>query len=336
MGMKGVPPPPLIVRRAMHVVWPFVGLGVSFLALPLLLAGCVQALFTRSARLLRVTGVVVLLVWVDIRLLVGCWRLWFASPRKDSPTWLADHERLLVACLDEALTIGRRWVGFEVVLDQPMWFGRDDAPLVAFARHAGPADSLAIAWLLARTAERLPRIVLAEALRWDPGLDTILTRLHSFFVPSSSGAGDDRVGGVARLAASLRTHDVLLLFPEGENWSPTRRRRLVARLRARGETARSRRAAALHSVLPPRTRGVVAALTARPDADIMVVAHAGFGRLTSPREIYAAVPFRDRPFLVRTWTYAAQEVPDDAEGIAAWIEGCWTEVDAWVSAHERP
>lgn len=334
MGMKGVPPPPLIVRRMMHVVWPFVGLAVSFVALPLLVAGCVQALFTRSARLLRMTGLVVLIVWVDIRLLVGCWRLWFASPRKDSPTWVEDHERLLVASLDEALTLGRRWVGFDVVLDEPMWFGRDDAPLIAFARHAGPADSLAIAWLLARTADRLPRIVLAEALRWDPGLDTMLSELHSYFVPSSAAPGDDRADGVAVLADSLQSHDVLLLFPEGENWSPTRRRRLISRLRSRGDGARARRAEELRNVLPPKTRGVVAALTARPDADVMIVAHAGFGRLTSPREIYAALPFRDRPFLVKTWTYAAEQIPEDPDGIGRWIDDCWTEVDAWVSAHE--
>ena len=319
----------------MHVVWPFVGLAVSFVALPVLVVGCVQALFTRSARLLRVTGLVVLLVWVDIRLLVGCWRLWLASPRKDSPTWLADHERLLVTSLDEALTLAKRWVGFEVVLDEPMWFGRDEVPLVALARHAGPGDSLAIAWLLARTAGRLPRIVLAEALRWDPGLDLILGRLHSYFVPSASGAGNDRSDGVAELAESLTPRDVMLLFPEGENWSPVRRRRLVARLRSRGLTARSRRAAQLHSVLPPRTGGVVAALTARTDADVMIVAHAGFGRLTAPKDIYAAVPFGDRPFLVRTWTYAAEQIPDDPEGIARWIDDCWTEVDAWVSAHEQ-
>ncbi|MEO7070724.1 MAG: 1-acyl-sn-glycerol-3-phosphate acyltransferase [Nostocoides sp.] len=334
--MKGIPPPPLIIRRAMHVVWPFVGLAVSYLALPFVVAGCVQALVTRSARLLRMTGLVVLLVWVDIRLLLGGWRLWFASPRKDSPTWVEDHERLLVASLDEALALARRWVGFDVVLDEPMWFGRDDAPLIAFARHAGPADSLAIAWLLARTADRLPRIVLAEALRWDPGLDTILSRLHSYFVPASSARGEDRARGIGALAHSLQTHDVLLIFPEGENWSPNRRRHLITRLRSRGEAARARRAEQLRNVLPPRTGGAVAALTARPDADVMIVAHAGFGRLTSPKDIYAAIPFRDRPFLVRTWTYAADQVPTDPDGITNWIEHCWTEVDAWVTAHEGP
>ena len=43
----------------------------------------------------------------------------------------------------------RRWVGLEVKLADRMHFGSDAEPLLALARHAGPADSLAVAWLLA-------------------------------------------------------------------------------------------------------------------------------------------------------------------------------------------
>ena len=45
------------------------------------------------------------------------------------------------------------------------------------------------------------------------------------------------------------------------------------------------------------------------------------------------MPFTRRPFLVKTWTYAADELPDDESGIAAWIEQQWDEVDAWVGEH---
>lgn len=336
MGLKGVPPPPLAVRRVMHVLWPLVVVVLTACALPVLVLGSVLAFVDRRARLLRVTGMTVLLMWVDIRLLVGCWRLWFASPRKDSPTWQADHEALLVASLDEAMALARKWVGFEVVLDAPMWLGDEDVPLLSYARHAGPADSIAIAWLLARTAGRMPRVVLAEALRWDPGIDTILGVLHSYFVPSASGAGDDRTRGVVGLAEHLTERDSLLLFPEGQNWSPTRRQRVIERLLSAGQLGRARKAERLRSVLPPKTRGVVATLTARPDADVMIIAHAGFGRLTSPGDIFRAVPFRDRPFLVRTWTFAAAELPHDPAAIEAWLEAQWVEVDAWISAHEEP
>ena len=124
---------------------------------------------TAGRRLFRATCLAVVLMWVDIRMLVGCWALWARSPDHSSPTWHEDHERLFSQALDSLMYYARRWVGLEVELTDRMHFGSADQPLVALARHAGPADSLAVAWLLSRTAGRLPRIVLAEALRWDPG-----------------------------------------------------------------------------------------------------------------------------------------------------------------------
>jgi 1-acyl-sn-glycerol-3-phosphate acyltransferase len=335
MGMRGVPPPPLFARRVLHVVWPLVGVVVTGLAVPVAVAGAFMVVVDRRARLFRTTCLAVILMWVDIRMLVSCWALWARSPDHSSPTWREDHERLFSQALDSLMYYVRRWVGLEVRLTERMHFGADAHPLVALARHAGPADSLAIAWLLSRTAGRLPRIVLAEALRWDPGVDTILTRIDSFFVPSSSGRGEERIAGVTRMAESMNTGDVFLIFPEGQNWTPRRRDGIIRRLHDRGEAERARRAEGLRHVLLPKSRGAWAAREARPDADVMVVAHAGFGQLTTPRLIWDAMPFHDRPFLVRTWTYAAQDVPDEPVAFAAWLDARWVEVDAWVDAHTR-
>ncbi len=336
MGMRGVPPPPLFARRVLHVAWPLVGVVVTGLAVPVIVAGALMVVIDRRARLFRSACLAVILMWVDIRMLVSCWVLWSRSPDASSPTWHEDHERLFSQALDSLMYYVRRWVGLEVRLTDRMHFGADDHPLVALARHAGPADSLAIAWLLSRTAERLPRIVLAEALRWDPGIDTILTRIDSFFVPSTSGRGDERVAGVRAMAESMNTGDVFLIFPEGQNWTPRRRDGVIRRLRDKGEAERAARAERLRHVLPPRSRGAWAAREVRPGADVMVVAHAGFGQLSTPRLIWDAMPFHDRPFLVRTWTYAAEEVPDDHEGFAAWLDERWVEVDAWVDEHTSP
>ncbi len=329
MGMRSIQPPPVLVRRALRVAWPLLALTITILGLPVLVAGALASVVDRRARLFRVTGLLILVVWLDVQLLIGCWRLRLADPRGASPTWYADHEQLLSDVLDKAMALGRKWVGFEVRLDDVMDLGDPDKPLIAFARHAGPADSLAVAWLLSRTGGRLPRIVLADALRWDPGIDLILTRLGSSFVPSASGAGDDRLAGVRRLADSLARKDALLLFPEGENWTPSRRGRLITRLREAGQHARARQAERLRNVLPPRTKGAIATLSARPDADVMIVAHAGMGRLTGAREIYAAIPF-ERPFLVHTWTYPAETVPREPAAIESWLAARWAEIDAWV------
>ncbi|MEI2776613.1 MAG: 1-acyl-sn-glycerol-3-phosphate acyltransferase [Tetrasphaera sp.] len=333
MALTSVRPPPVIVRRLLRLVWPSVAILTTILGLPVLVAGAVASLVDRRARLFRATGLTLLVVWLDVQLLSGCWRLRLADPRGSGPTWKADHEQLLADVLDTAMRVGKKWVGFEVRLDTVMDFGDPERPLLAFARHAGPADSLAVAWLLSRTAGRLPRIVLADALRWDPGIDLILTRLGSDFVPSLSGAGDDRLSGVRRLADSLGRDDALLMFPEGQNFSPSRRSRLIARLRERGQAARVKQAERLRNVLPPKTKGVIATLQARPDADVMIVAHAGLGRLTGVRDIYAAIPF-EHPFLVHTWTYAAESVPRDPAAIEAWLAQRWTEIDTWVEGRD--
>lgn len=329
--MKGIGAPPRIVRWLLRLLWPVIAIVVTVICVPLLPVAALLSLVDRRARLFRAVGLILITVWLDLQLHLGCWRLWLTE--RGSPTWHEDHEKLLVDVLDTVMRVGRKWVNFEVVLDNTMDFGEPDRPLLAFARHAGPADSLAVAWLLSRTAGRLPRIVLADALRWDPGIDLILTRLGSSFVPSLSGAGDDRLTGVRRLADSLAPKDALLIFPEGENWTPERRARLIDRLRERGQAARLRQAERLRRVLPPKTKGVIATLTARPDADVMVIAHAGLGNLTGPRALYDAIPF-DRPFLVHTWTYAASTVPREPEAIGAWLADRWAEIDAWVSAHE--
>lgn len=330
MGARSIPPPPLVIRRVLHVIWPFVGVVVTGLAVPVVVLGAFMVVVDRRARLFRATCLAIVLMWVDIRMLVRCWVLWSRSPDHSSPTWNEDHERLFSQALDSLMYYARRWVGLDVRLAGRMHFGSDAVPLLALARHAGPADSLAVAWLLSRTAGRLPRIVLAESLRWDPGVDTILTRLQSFFVPSSSGAGEDRLAGITRMASTMTPKDVFLIFPEGQNWTPGRRAGIIRRLRERGDHARARRAEELRNVLPPRSRGAWAARSARPEADVLVLAHAGLGRLSTPRLVWDALPFHHSPFLVRTWTYAADTVPLERDAFAAWLDERWGEVDAWV------
>lgn len=336
MGLAGMPPPPHLVRRVLPVVWPVGAAAFTGLAAPVIVVGAFASFVDPRARLFRLSCFGVGLVWVDVRMLLECWGLSWRHRGDPSPgsSWEDDHEAVFLAGLNRAMILARRWLGFEVRLDGRMHFGSEGTPLIAFARHAGPGDSLALAWLLGHTAERMPKIVLAEALRWDPTVDALLTRMRSSFVPSRSGAGDDRTAGVRALARGLKHDDVLLLFPEGQNFSPTRRRRLIDRLREAGQELRARRAISLWTTLPPRTRGVIACLDERPDADVMIVAHAGFGQLSTPKEIWDAIPFSDRPFLVRTQTYAAADLPDDPAEIERWLDEHWTDIDHWVASHE--
>jgi hypothetical protein len=52
--------------------------------------------------------------------------------------------------------------------------------------------------------------------------------------------------------------------------------------------------------------------------------------------VWDALPFDDRPFLVKTWTYAADTVPLERDAFAAWLDERWGEVDAWVEENAAP
>jgi hypothetical protein len=162
----------------------------------------------------------------------------------------------------------------------------------------------------------------------------MLNRLSGYFLPSRSGAGDDVADQLADLAASLGPHDALLIFPEGGNWTPRRQRRAVRHLWRIGRRRAARQAQRMPRVLPPRPVGTLACLAARPDAHVVVVAHAGLDRLVNPGQVWRAIPVDDRPMRVTWWCVTPPDVravePDDAE---VWLERQWRRVDDWVGTH---
>ena len=83
-------------------------------------------------------------------------------------------------------------------------------------------------------------------------------------------------------------------------------------------------------VLPPRFGGVLACLKARPDLEVVVVAHAGLDRITSGRQAFDALPFC-APMTVRMWP--AAKAPDTDEDRKAWLTAEWAVVDEWIDRH---
>lgn len=329
-----IPPPPRWLRMVLQVVWPAVGAALTIVMVAVIPVGLLLWPVDRRLRVVRVMMLALVAMWEEIGLVVRCWWLWLRALVVGRETWVEDHEEVVLDALEHVLAAARRWVGFQVEVEGEIDWGDDGEPLVVLARHAGPADSLAMAWLLAGHARRVPRIVLADALLWAPGVAIVLRRLASCFVPSHSGAGDDRARGVAELAASLGPRDALLIFPEGRNWTPARHEALVRSLREKGEVDRAEQAARWPHVLPPRPNGVVTILEEQTRCDVMVAAHTGLELLGSPRAVWRSIPFENR-LLVRTWTWERADIPDDPEGARLWLDEQWGEVDAWVGSHHR-
>lgn len=204
----------------------------------------------------------------------------------------------------------------------------DAGPLVVLARHCGPGDSLFIAWLLAVHYRLRLGVVLKSVLRWEPLVDLAGDHLPWCFVDHDRTGTRQRVH---ELAATMRSGDALLLFPEGGNFSRPRWRRAVARLAASGRYLAARRARRRTHTLPPHRGGAGAALTGAPAADVLLLTHSGF-----------ALDGRDRPWwllpvhhtlLMRTTLVPSADAPRDDTALTAWLDATWSTVDSWVACH---
>jgi len=326
------PVPPRLIRRAViDPLWPVIVLACTAVFGAVLLLALLVAPLSSRRRVLRLSALAICYLWIDLALVAGCWTLWLRqpTPRRDEDRWRRRHAALLGWALRLLLTLARLFLGYEVHPVEEV-VAPGDAPLIVLARHAGPGDSFTLVQLLVAAYRRRPKVVLKKALQWDPGLDLVLTRLACYFLPSPTGAGDDRTAAVAELARGLTADEALLIFPEGGNWTPRRHRRAVIRLMRAGHYYRARRARELSHVLPPRPGGALACLAACPDADVLVIAHCGLDTLVSPSDIWRALPLGGRPMRIAPWLYPAAEVPRAEDSALRWLEEQWTKVDEWV------
>ncbi|HET6915730.1 MAG TPA: 1-acyl-sn-glycerol-3-phosphate acyltransferase [Acidimicrobiales bacterium] len=240
--------------------------------------------------------------------------------------------RLLVWALGMVLGAARRTLGFsvEVERDAEDLLGGDE-PVLVLARHGGPGDSFSLVYLLEALYGRSVRIVAKDILQLDPAIDLLLNARGSCFVESSS-RGLRNADRMAACTLALGEREALLLFPEGENWTPRRRSRAIRRLRARRRHRAANAAELMDNVLPPRPIGVAACLQGRPGIRVVIAAHIGLDRIVSARQLWAAIPF-DTPMTVRFWP--AQTPPGPGAGedaIAQWLTGEWAIVDEWIDS----
>ncbi|MFC1429237.1 1-acyl-sn-glycerol-3-phosphate acyltransferase [Streptacidiphilus sp. N1-3] len=204
-------------------------------------------------------------------------------------------------------------------------------PLLVFARHAGPGDSFLLVHALLCEAGLRPQVVLKQFLQWDPSLDILINRVPHCFVPPGGG-GAETAREIGALAANLSPGQVVVLFPEGGNFTPQRRRRAIAWLRRTGQFRRAARAQRAQHVLPPRMPGSLALLdgAATAQADVVFVAHTGLDRMDSPASIWHGVPLRE-PLRAGWWRVPAPDVPAGSGAREEWLTDQWSQVDAWIS-----
>jgi 1-acyl-sn-glycerol-3-phosphate acyltransferase len=307
----------------------------STLPLTLLITGGLSPFAPGWLRPVRLLWVVVLHLTLETILLTELFGLWIASGfgvfvRR--PYFERIHYDLMQTYLVVFFREARRVLRLKIETVGPTPDAMPGEPLLVFCRHAGVGDSFSIMYALMHWYHREPRIVLKSSLAWDPGLGVMLTRLPSRFI--STGHGRDAAAQVGELARNLDENDAFVIFPEGGNFTAGRRLRAIARLRRSGRQQMADRAEQMRHVLPPQPGGVLAALAAAPEADVLLVAHTGLDHLDSAADIWRELPM-DKLLLMGWWKVPRSEIPADREGQITWLFDRWREIDVWVGEH-RP
>jgi 1-acyl-sn-glycerol-3-phosphate acyltransferase len=307
---------------------------VCLIVSPILLglAALASAIWRRPQPLIF-TRLVVAYFALELATLIACGALWLASGAgllMGTGRFQRLHYRLLRWFVHG---FAQRWsalLEIDVAADE-----RDDAlramesgrPLLFFSRHAGPGDTILLIDRLLTRFDRLPSIVFKQSVAIDPCVDLIAHRLpHAVLDTAEKEECEARIEEVA---GGLGNRGVLLLFPEGGNFTEERRHRAVRKLWRSGRQREAAKADRMSHVLPPRPSGALAALRGNPEADVIFGAHSGLGLAAFPREIWNAAPLR-KTFTTHMWLSPADQRPLDEDEQVAWLYAWWKRVDEWI------
>ena len=329
----------LVLQRAVVAPLVIVLTVLWWVTLPLWLlgAGILSPFVPGWLRPVRLLWVGVVHLTFESLALVELFGLWIASGfgwRIRSPFFERIHYDIAQAYLVVFFREARRVLRLKIQTVGPSPDAHPGEPLLVFCRHAGPGDSFTLMYALMHWYGREPRVVLKEALAWDPMIGVLLNRLPSRLLSGRPGPGRDVEAEVGELARNLDENDAFVIFPEGGNFTEARRERSINRLKKLGLHGMAERAEELINVLAPRPGGVLAALDAAPEADVLLVAHTGLDHVVSIADVWHSLPM-DKVLLMGWWRIPREEIPSGREDRIEWLFEWWRHVDLWVDEH-RP
>jgi 1-acyl-sn-glycerol-3-phosphate acyltransferase len=322
------------IRRPLTVTTWLVMSTLCLLLSPLLLAfAAAWGAITRRPQPLLLARLVIAYFSRELAVLVACGALWLVSGagiRMRSPRFQLLHYRLLRwfigGLTDRALSLLDVRIEPEPSPEATAALERD-RPLLFFSRHAGPGDTVLLINLLLSYYNRLPSVVFKQTLALDPCVDLIGHRLPHAVLDTENR--EECEARIRQVTSQLGNRGVLLLFPEGGNFTAERRRHALRKLWRKRRLQEASEAERMSHVLPPHPSGAVAALKGNPGADVIFGAHTGLGLAAFPRELWRDTPF-SKTFKTRMWLVPASERPADAEQQVEWIYEWWKRIDEWI------
>lgn len=204
-----------------------------------------------------------------------------------------------------------------------------DRPLLFFSRHAGPGDTMLLVDLLISHYDRDPSVVFKQALIIEPCVDLLAHRLPHAILDTSDP--EECAARIAEVSAELGPRGVLVLFPEGGNFTPERRRHALRSLRRKHRNREAEAGEKMAHVMPPHPTGAIAALQGNPDVDVVFAAHTGLGLGAFLSELWRELPI-GRTLTARMWLAPAHERPEDPRELTEWLYARWRRLDDWIES----
>jgi 1-acyl-sn-glycerol-3-phosphate acyltransferase len=330
--------PPISIRRPVTVtVWLIVS-ATCVLVSPLLLGiGMLVQALTGSRKPLIVARLIIAYFAHELLVLVACGALWLGSGfgrAIGSTRFQRLHWQLVRWFFGGLASAGRTALGIDVVAESSPEATRaleSDQPLIVLSRHAGPGDTIFITDQLLSRYRRRPSVVFKDSLAIDPCVDLLAHRLPQAMLDRSDR--DEAEARIEQVTAELGPRGALLLFPEGGNFTPKRRRSALARLRRKGRYKSAARAKHMPHLLPPQPAGTQAALRGGRGTDVVFAAHTGLGMAAYPRQLWDDMPI-DRTLHTRMWLVRASDVPEDPDKQVEWLYDWWRRIEEWVAGYE--
>jgi len=333
--------PPAVIRRPLTVTTWLVASVLCLLLSPLLLAvSALAAAILRRPQPLMFTRFVIAYFARELGGLVACGALWLMSGfgvRIGTPHMKHLHYRLLNWYVHGLAARVLELLDIDIearISDEVATALKRDRPLLFFSRHAGPGDTLLLIDLLQTGYDRLPSVVFKDTLAIDPCVDIVGHRLPHAVLDTSDR--EECEARIREVTANLDPRGVLVLFPEGGNFTPERRRRSLRQLWKKGHHREAEAGREMSHVMPPHPMGALAALAGNPAADVVFAAHTGLGLAAFPRELWRHTPIGGT-LTERMWLVPAADRPRDPDDQVRWLYDWWKRIDDWVDAQgEEP
>ena len=201
-------------------------------------------------------------------------------------------------------------------------------PVIVLPRHASLADALLSAWFVTRPKLE-PHYVLKRELLADPCLDIVGNRLPNHFLDRGAVDSAPELAAIRTMAEGVtEANECAVIFPEGTRANPEKRARGLARIAERNPE-RAEKLSRLRHLNPPRPAGTLEVLDGAPDADVVIMAHAGFEGLDTFGGILKVIP-GTAPILLDCIRIPRSEVPEGDDARATWLDDQWLLLDERV------